>query len=202
MRFSTIAAIVALAMHGCSLSTEGDAPLDAGVDARDATMDSRADSRPLDTGVDGQVDAPFDAPRDAIEDAIDAADAMDSAMSDADPVDMGTPDSGPPECVSDEDCREGNLCTLDTCSAGVCSHGTAPCATAGQACDPVYGTCCPSGQRHCGPGGACSTDACCDDRHCSGGRLCTETVGIRSCECAFGFVDCGEEGCVRGLCTF
>ena len=63
-------------------------------------------------------------------------------------------------------CDDGNLCTTDTCVAGVCSHAanTLPCDADGSVCtqnDMCLNTNCVAGPlKVCDDGNVCTTDAC------------------------------------------
>jgi hypothetical protein len=45
----------------------------------------------------------------------------------------------PGECLIDDDCDDGYLCTTDVCSAGVCEYAPVDCGS--QVCDPQTGNC-------------------------------------------------------------
>ena len=74
---------------------------------------------------------------------------------------------GPPgECISDEECDDGNFCNApERCAAGEC----VPCATACQGearfCNETYATC-------------CRCDTCAQDADCDGLSDSWETIGI------------------------
>lgn len=105
-------------------------------------------------------------------------------------------------------CNDGNACNgVETCSAGVCSPGTAPNCNDGNAC--TTDTCNPtSGCQNTPIAGctACSTAAQCDDGNscttdtCSGGR-CVNTAVANGTACSDGNVCNGNETCQNGACT-
>ncbi|NLX12618.1 MAG: fibronectin type III domain-containing protein [Phycisphaerales bacterium] len=84
-----------------------------------------------------------------------------------------------PDCTSDAQCNDNNLCTNDTCVGGHCVYTPIDCPD-GEVCDPDTGECIP---------GPCSNDADCDDDD-----LCT-TGACVSGACVYEDMDCGEEIC-------
>jgi len=54
--------------------------------------------------------------------------------------DLETGDCVPPECSTDDDCDDTDLCTVDRCEDGVCVNDPVEC-TDGESCDPETGTC-------------------------------------------------------------
>src|SRR5262249_13220641 len=87
-------------------------------------------------------------------------------------------------CKTDADCSsDGNACTTETCSNGVCSHeqvpGCMPCATAAD-CDD--GNAC-NGAETCDPTTGChaGTPLSCDDGNvCNGAETCDPDIGCRA----------------------
>ncbi len=79
-------------------------------------------------------------------------------------------------CLSEADCDDGSLCTIDACAAGVCENNPVDCGDG--FCDPATGACV-----------ACLTDANCDD-----GDLCTTDACVGGV-CENPAVDCGGDFC-------
>ena len=77
-----------------------------------------------------------------------------------------------PECTTDGDCNDGNLCTTDVCTSGECVNTPITCADDGlfcngsEVCDPIDGQCKSEGDPCTGLGGCGSlecneiTDTC------------------------------------------
>lgn len=92
------------------------------------------------------------------------------------------------QCLTDDQCNDGNVCTTDTCSGGFCAHHSnsvpcddglycngadtcaggscsahtwAPCSGAGPQCDETNDRCveCTT-DAHCDDGNVCTTDTC------------------------------------------
>jgi hypothetical protein len=95
-----------------------------------------------------------------------------------------------PDCVTAEDCTEGNACEVARCRSGECVYEDAnkceddsvcvarECNAETGKCDPVY------------------TDASCDD-----GSLCTRSDVCREGECVGTLaVTCPEKTCFVGIC--
>lgn len=80
--------------------------------------------------------------------------------------------SSTPDCSTDSDCDDGIFCNgIETCSAGSCLTGSAPCAP-GEFCEESTASCfsdgggCTLGQK----GAACNVDADCCSNKCKGKR--------------------------------
>ncbi len=104
----------------------------------------------------------------------------------------------PGQCVVDGDCTDGNVCTTDTCTAGVCSstHNTATCDD-GDACTTSdtcsAGTCVGGPPPDCDDGNVCTTDSCdpvlgCQNINntapCDDGNACTTVDACSGGTCA------------------
>ncbi|MFH2005626.1 MAG: hypothetical protein ABI333_03455, partial [bacterium] len=123
-------------------------------------------------------------------------------------LDFGIPDSGPPDagCQAATDCNDGNDCTQDLCTNGVCEN---PGLADGAACDGGDGDLCNSTCQ----AGTCTTNtpvACADDGEaCNGAEACNPTTGL--CEssgnlandtpCDGGDSDFCNSTCQAGACT-
>lgn len=150
-----------------SMDTEGSA------DATDTSDGSGADTTVEDT---------------AVEDT--AVDTTDTTVED---TAVDTTDTTPPECFSGLDCNDDNPCTLDRCTAGICSNPASDIALT----DPTDGDCrrtaCSSGAvvvltdntDTLDDGIACTTERCtagtststADDSLCGAGEICDPTAG-------------------------
>ncbi len=69
-------------------------------------------------------------------------------------------DTGSGGCISNAECNDGNACTSDQCSAGICSNTAIQCGS--QLCDPASGACvdCLSNS-DCGLGETCAGNRTC-----------------------------------------
>lgn len=116
--------------------------------------------------------------------------------------------TGGMECIQDSDCDDGNDCTADVCSDGVCQHN----CQVGIACDDgntdtVMDKCqLIDDECQCaGTAAECITDADCDD-----GDVCTVDV-CENYQCAHhpqtgntcddGDADTSDDICINGQCT-
>jgi hypothetical protein len=121
-----------------------DASADGAVPAMDASMDARpTDDAAIDAG------APVDAPADARLDA--------------------PPDAGP--CTGPASCDDGNPCTDDACTLGLCGHTS---TASGTECGPGDPTVCEV--ETCNGSGLCVTRAMCRAPRlecCGDGTCCT-----------------------------
>ncbi|MBI1825838.1 MAG: hypothetical protein HYR83_05575 [Planctomycetes bacterium] len=98
-------------------------------------------------------------------------------------------------------CDDGDVCTIDGCSAGSCWHEP---KCDGEQCCPGTAVCCPDGQECCGETGCCPSGQHC----CADGVTCCPTSatasGADSCCghacCADGYICCNEE-CVQPGCS-
>jgi hypothetical protein len=108
-----------------------------------------------------------------------------------------------PACSTAADCDDGDLCTIDTCTAGVCT--SAPACDDGDACsidscDPTSGAC-SYADKDCDDGNVCTTDSCdpetgacqnvpldCDDGDACTMDSCDPTTG----ECAYTARSCDD----------
>ena len=100
------------------------------------------------------------------------------------------------ECCVDADCNDFDLCTTDTCNAGVCQFTPVVCMSDGvfcngvEMCDPATGMCvspgnpCGGGTPVCCEAADVCEEECCGDIDCEDGDLCT------------------TDTCVNGVCTF
>ncbi len=69
-----------------------------------------------------------------------------------------------PTCTSDTDCNDGDLCTMDQCTAGACVNTSVDCP-AGETCNVCTGEC----------GGPCTDASQCDDGlFCNGVEFCLD----------------------------
>jgi hypothetical protein len=143
--------------------------------------------------------------------------APDAIVPDAAAPDAFVPDALPagdaqiPECTSNSDCDDHNVCTNDSCSLEMCIHSPAQCpticpsqncsdvcsvtTTCGVTC-PIYSCgptdCCiltPFGPTCIAMGADCTTDAQCDD-----GNACTRDT----CNC--GRCEHGQAPCLDATC--
>jgi peptidoglycan/xylan/chitin deacetylase (PgdA/CDA1 family) len=88
-------------------------------------------------------------------------------------------------CTGPADCDDGNVCTTDTCSSGVCSHtnGGGTCEADGNLCTSdtcQFGTCAAGAPKNCDDGNSCTADTC------------TPATGACSYKAISG---CGTSGC-------
>lgn len=114
-----------------------------------------------------------------------------------------------PACVSDSDCDDADVCTIDSCIDTTCSHVPTPgCCTATSHCDDfnpcttdtcAVGVCLYAQQPNC-----CQSAADCDDLvmctvdQCDQSKGCIHTPNTLSCS---DFNSCTEEdACVAGKC--
>ncbi len=126
-------------------------------------------------------------------------------------------------CQTDEECNDGNPCTVGACTGGACEHAPIPgcvtCVTAAD-CDDRNGCTdeictvdgiCDHDRKHgcqacetvadCVPPSTCSITACGDDGSCE----FTIQLGCRPCDTA---ADCGDglsctdETCIEGICAY
>jgi hypothetical protein len=115
------------------------------------------------------------------------------------------------QCLGDSDCNDGNFCNgQETCVAGACVPGTAPCEPGH--CDDDADTCLECvGNDECDDGLFCNGEETCVDGSCQPGtppcdaahcdddaNICKECVG--NDECSDGLFCNGEETCVDGSC--
>ena len=127
-----------------------------------------------------------------------AVDTTDTTIED---TAVDTTDTTPPECFSGLDCNDDNPCTLDRCTAGICSNPASDIALT----DPTDGDCrrtaCSSGAvvvltdntDTLDDGIACTTERCsagtststADDSLCGAGEICDPTAG-----CVFSGGEC------------
>ena len=96
----------------------------------------------------------------------------------ADVNENGIPDECEDVCQTDEDCEDGDLCTVDTCIDGFCIYEPVDCSYLDGVCS--VGVCDPgSGECEISPineGGVCDDgDICTYDDHCEGG-FCVGTL--------------------------
>jgi hypothetical protein len=90
------------------------------------------------------------------------------------------------ECTTASDCSDGNACTTDTCTAGVCGNATIPaCTPCGQASD-------------CNDGNACTTDSC-NAGVCARTAVPSCTPCTQASDCSDGNA-CTTESCNAGVC--
>jgi subtilisin len=99
---------------------------------------------------------------------------------------------GGPQCVVDADCDDGNDCTADSCSGGVCLHQEPACS------DVAADGCCPAGcdwttdldcscepfcfaDADCDDGDPCTADACLDAGACGASCVSAPIPGCQSC---------------------
>ena len=122
--------------------------------------------------------------------------------------------------VSMKDCSDGQACTTDTCTAGICAHvpNGAACedgnaCTIGDAC--VAGLCKSGVAKSCDDGIVCTVDSCAQDKGCSflavldgvacsDGDGCTANDVCKSGVCTGGpIVICQDDNnaCTSELCT-
>jgi Dictyostelium (slime mold) repeat len=84
--------------------------------------------------------------------------------------DQATRTCAPPvlECQDDNDCDDGNVCTVDSCINGRCVHSPIDCddgdACTVESCDPAIG--CVYTKINCDDGNACTDDICFHERGC------------------------------------
>jgi hypothetical protein len=109
------------------------------------------------------------------------------------------------ECDSDEDCEDGNLCTVNTCARGRCSlsflscNDSAPCTIDG--CEPAVG--CTHDPFRCDDDDACTSEVCvavagmavCEVSpiDCSDGDDCTVDTCNPQTGCAHTLIDCDTD---------
>ncbi len=118
-------------------------------------------------------------------------------------------------CLSDDDCDDGDRCNGDArCASGTCLPGAPPDCPADQVCDPADGSCvcaadaaCDDGNpcngaERCLPNGSCTVG---DPPQCPDGFLCDPQVGTCRCQddsaCDDGLFCNGAEACVDGVCA-
>ena len=110
------------------------------------------------------------------------------------------------QCVTDESCDDGNDCTDDSCTSGVCLHLAIPngvaCADDGNEC--TDDRC--NGLEECvhtarAAGSACGSpfdDACNDSDTCDGAGVCLSNLPPAGTPCADDGNDCTEDVCDGG----
>gem|GEM_PF-5178634 len=114
------------------------------------------------------------------------------------------------ECLTDDDCDDGNPCTIDKCIDGACVHTDVECPD-GQVCDPETGECvaCQTDDE-CDDGDPCTVDECVDgacrhtDVECPEGQYCDPETGecvecLTDDECDDGDL-CTRDECIDGVC--
>lgn len=172
---------------------------DTGVSDTSSDTDGSADTTdPVDgSGADTSVD---DTSIDTTDTSVDdtSADTTDTTVND---TSADTTDTTPPECLSGLDCDDAKPCTLDQCTAGVCSNPASDIALG----DPVNGDCrrsaCSTGTvvvvtdntDTLDDGIACTIEGCSgtsststpDDTLCGAGEICDPTSG-----CVFSGGEC------------
>lgn len=130
------------------------------------------------------------------------------------PIDTGTPDADPPECLSNTDCDDGEFCNgFELCAGGRCVDGGEPSCDDGVECtedscegegclnDPKDGMC--REALVCSPFDGCIVpDECEDDGECDDGLFCNGTERCAGGFCEFGVVPvCPSVGCLVGHCS-
>ncbi len=129
------------------------------------------------------------------------------------------------KCKQDNDCDDGDVCTVDLCAFGMCAHKSVECAE-GRWCisqpkDNVVETGCIACTKNsdcddgdkwtkdtCGVTGNCYNDLisqCEDDTYCEDHNPCTvDTCNMDTKECVFtpkGGLTCFESGCMTYKCS-
>jgi hypothetical protein len=130
----------------------------------------------------------------------DTADALPDVADDADEpipdtVDDTGGDTGPgPPCTTDDDCDDGDPCTVGTCEPRGCIYRARDCAPDGADpcddwfCNPVTGTCDVYENANCPP--LCMTNlATCDDGNPCTVHSCDPVLG---CQYAVADTDCSD----------
>ena len=130
-----------------------------------------------DNGVPDDEDIAMGTSQDCNENGIpDECDIADGTSQDVN--ENGIPDECEDVCQTDEDCEDGDLCTVDTCIDGFCIYEPVDCSYLDGVCS--VGVCDPgSGECEISPineGGVCDDgDICTYDDHCEGG-FCVGTL--------------------------
>jgi hypothetical protein len=97
-------------------------------------------------------------------------------------------------CTGDADCDDGDACTTDTCTAGVCANAPMDCSD-GDACTTdscVYGACV-HGSMDCDDDNVCTVDSCDPSLGC--------TYVDQTGSCDDGDACTLDDACVSGVCT-
>ncbi len=81
------------------------------------------------------------------------------------------------ECLDDDECDDGDLCTQDLCTDNICENPPVDCPRRGTFCDPSSGDCV----------------ECLDDIDCDDNNNCT-TDACAAGACIFTPVDCPDDG--------
>jgi len=117
-------------------------------------------------------------------------------------VDMNDPNC--PECTSNADCDDGNMCTTDTCSAGLCVYSPRPDGSTcndglycnvGEAC--LAGACAGGAARDCSAFGDQCNTASCDEML----NQCTQSPVADGTACEDAQYCTVNEACLAGTCT-
>ena len=99
------------------------------------------------------------APADCCLEVADVLDVVEDA--DAMPDEVGS--DLPPPCAVDDDCEDGNWCTVDKCVTGLCFHQEKNCNDSNLCtddwCEPETGLCL-NEQMDCDDGNSCTWDSC------------------------------------------
>ena len=116
-------------------------------------------------------------------------------------------------CTADSQCNDGNACTNNICSGGICTYPAINCND-GNACttDSCSGGVCSHTPINCNDGNACTTDSCsggvCSHTpiNCNDGNACT-IDGCSGGLCLHNPVDCNDgnvcttDSCSGGSCV-
>jgi hypothetical protein len=80
-------------------------------------------------------------------------------------------------CTVSSECDDGNLCTTDSCTAGICSNVAASCndnrACTVDSCNPSTGACVNNASACCANDAACSDGTSCTEDVCGANELCS-----------------------------
>jgi len=110
---------------------------------------------------------------------------------------------GAPQCQNNGDCDDGNGCTTDTCSGGVCSNTPINCDD-GNACtsDSCSGGVCSNNPISCDDADPCTSDSCDPGSGCSNvDPACGPSDGCCPPGCdGASDPDCPSTSCGNGLC--
>lgn len=170
---------------GCAQSCDGEVAGDSGQVGEDVDSVGELDGPPADIpdaviAVDGGDDAEVASDADAANDVEIAVDILLPCV----PV----------------DCDDGNVCTSDSCGAGICknSANTAACddknlCTFGDICNNAV--CSPGLLTQCNDGDACTTDSCIDEKGC------VYITNANGSICAAGDKCTAPSACTKGICT-